>query len=77
MRYLYAYIKYIFYVFNLYVVISYFHNIHVHCNHRHLRNIDCLTVRTACLVCFISTVKDRSKKIKKRSLLRAALVVGT
>jgi hypothetical protein len=24
--------------------------------HRHLRIIDCLTARTACLVCFISTV---------------------
>ncbi len=45
--------------------------------YRHLRNIDCLMAHTACLVCFISTVNGRSKKIKKRSLLRAALVAGT
>jgi hypothetical protein len=32
---------------------------------------------TACLVCLISTVNGRSKKSKKRSLLRVALVVGT
>jgi hypothetical protein len=31
-------------------------------NHRHLSNIDCLMVHTACLVCFISTVNGRSKK---------------
>jgi hypothetical protein len=37
--------------------------------HRHLRNIDCLTARTACLVCFIGTVNGPSKKRKKRSLL--------
>jgi hypothetical protein len=37
--------------------------------HRHLRNIDCLMVRTTCLVCFISTVNGCSKKIKKRRLL--------
>ncbi len=42
--------------------------------HRHLRNIDCLMARTACLVCFMSTVNSH---IKKRSLLRAALVAGT
>jgi hypothetical protein len=42
--------------------------------HRHLSNIDCLTVRTASLVCFISTVNGCSKK---RSLGRQALVVGT
>ncbi len=35
-------------------------------SHRHLRNIDCLMARIACLVCFISTVNSRSKK---RSLL--------
>jgi hypothetical protein len=40
---------------------------------RHLSNIDCLLARTACLVCFISTVNARSKK---RSLLRLALVAG-
>jgi len=34
--------------------------------HRHLRNIDCLTARTACLVCFISTVNSRSKRKRKR-----------
>jgi len=44
---------------------------------RHLRNIDCLTSRTAWLVCFISTVNGCSKKRKKRSLLRGALVAGT
>jgi hypothetical protein len=32
--------------------------------HRHLSNIDCLMARTACLVCFISTVNGRSKKKK-------------
>jgi hypothetical protein len=32
--------------------------------------------RTACLVCFISTVNDRNEK-KKSSLLRLALVAGT
>ncbi len=45
-------------------------------SHRHLSNIDYLTAHTACLVCFISTVNDRSKKIK-RSLGRQALVAGT
>jgi hypothetical protein len=35
------------------------------CNHRHLRIIDCLTVRTACLVYFISTVNGHSKKRRK------------
>jgi hypothetical protein len=34
-------------------------------NHRHLRIIDCLTVHTACLVCFISTVNGHSKKRRK------------
>ncbi len=46
-------------------------------NHRHLRNIDYVTVHTACLVCFISTVNGRSKRRKKRSLLWAELVEGT
>jgi hypothetical protein len=33
--------------------------------HKHLSNIDCLTARTACLVCFSSSVNSRSKiKIK-------------
>ncbi len=46
-------------------------------DHRHLRNEDCSTARTACLVCFISTVNSSSKKRNKRSLLQAALVTGT
>ncbi len=33
-------------------------------NHRHLSNIDCLMARSACLVCFISTVNGCSKKKK-------------
>jgi len=41
--------------------------------HRRLSNIDCLMARTACLVCFSSTVNGRSKK----SLGRLALVAGT
>jgi hypothetical protein len=45
--------------------------------HKHLRNIDCLTVHTACLVCFIITVNGHSKTKKKRRLLWAALVAGT
>jgi hypothetical protein len=36
--------------------------------HRHLRNIDCLMARTACLVCFIDTVNGCSKKKKKKKL---------
>jgi hypothetical protein len=32
--------------------------------HRHLSNLDCLTVCTTCLVCFISTVNGRSQKKK-------------
>jgi len=36
-------------------------------NHRHLRNIDCLTVSTACLVCFISAVNGHSKKERKEA----------
>ncbi len=30
------------------------------------KNIDCLTSRTACLICLISTVNDLSNKKKKR-----------
>ncbi len=41
----------------------------LHARHRHIRNIDCLMARSACLVCFISTVNCHSKKRKKRSLL--------
>jgi len=33
-------------------------------DHRHLSNIDCLTLHTACLVRFISTVNCHSKKKK-------------
>ncbi len=42
-------------------------NINVRVSHRHLRNIGCLTVHTACLVCFISTVNGRSKKERKEA----------
>jgi hypothetical protein len=45
--------------------------------HRHLRNIDCLTARTACLVMNVSFVKCCSRKKKKRRLFCAALVAGT
>jgi hypothetical protein len=45
--------------------------------HRHLRNIDCLTARTACLVMNVSFVSCRSRKKKKRRLFCAALVAGT
>ncbi len=31
-------------------------------DHRHLRNIDSLMARSACLVCFISTANGHSKK---------------
>jgi hypothetical protein len=31
-------------------------------NHRHLRNIDCLRARTACLVCFSSAVNSKRKR---------------
>jgi hypothetical protein len=44
--------------------------------HRHISNIDCLKVHTACFVCFISTVNGHRKK-RKRSLERLALVAGT
>ncbi len=42
--------------------------------HRHLRKIDWLMARTACLVCLISTVSGHSKKKKAKNVL---LVVGT
>jgi hypothetical protein len=42
-----------------------------------LSNIDCLKERTACLVCFISSVNGRSKKKLKRSLGRWVPVAGT
>ncbi len=35
--------------------------------HRHLSNINCFTVHTACRVCFISTVNGRSKKERKEA----------
>ncbi len=45
------------------------------------KNIDCLTVPTACLVCFISTVNGCSnikrKEKKNLTLGRPALVAGT
>jgi hypothetical protein len=34
--------------------------------HRHLRNIDCLTACTTCLVCFGSSVNRRKKRKRKR-----------
>jgi hypothetical protein len=40
----------------------YENNKHAWMNHRHLSNIDCLTVQTACLVCFISTVNGRNEE---------------
>jgi hypothetical protein len=43
---------------------------------RHLSNIDCLMACTACLVCFISTVKGCSKKAEN-ALEGVALVAGT
>jgi hypothetical protein len=39
-------------------------SMHVPGGHRHLSNIDCLMVRTACLACIICTVNGRSKKGK-------------
>jgi len=45
--------------------------------HRHLSNIECIMALTAYLVCFISTVYGCSKKKKKLSLGRLALVAGT
>ncbi len=40
--------------------------------HRHLSNIDCLTARTACLVCFIGTVNGRSEKKEKKHIKTGA-----
>jgi hypothetical protein len=40
----------------------------VTCHHRHLSNIDCLTMRTACLVCFISTINGLSKNKRKKPI---------
>ncbi len=34
--------------------------------HRHLSNIDCLTARPACLVCFSSSVNVCSERTRKR-----------
>jgi hypothetical protein len=45
-------------------------------NHRHLSNIDCLTARTTCLVCLISTVNGHSKKKEKKATY-VAQVAGT
>ncbi len=36
------------------------------------KNIDCLMARTACLVCFISTVNGRSKKREKKPIMSCA-----
>ncbi len=35
-------------------------------SHKHLSNIDCLNMCTACLVCFISTVNGHRNKEKKK-----------
>ncbi len=54
-------------------------NMPQHCNclsNRHLTNKDCLMARTACLVCFISTVNGCSKK-KENALEDVPLVAGT
>jgi hypothetical protein len=40
--------------------------------HRHLSNIDCLTARTTCLVCFISTVNGCSKNKRKKPIKTGA-----
>jgi hypothetical protein len=45
-------------------------------NHRHLSDIDCLMARTACLVCFISTVNGRSKKQQGKCLGRCGASSG-
>ncbi len=44
--------------------------------HRHLRNIDCIMARTACLVCFISTVNGRSKKKKEKNPIMSGASSG-
>jgi hypothetical protein len=41
-------------------------------DYRHQRNIDCLIARTACLVCFISTVNGRSKTERKEAATSGA-----
>ncbi len=41
-----------------------------HFTHRHLRKIDWLMARTACLVCLISTVSGHSKKMKRKKAWR-------
>jgi hypothetical protein len=45
-------------------------------DHRHLRTIDCLTVRTTCLVCFISTVNGHSKKKKEKKPIMSGTSSG-
>jgi hypothetical protein len=40
------------------------------------KNIDCLTARTACLVCFISTVNSRSKKRKEKKPIMSCASSG-
>jgi len=45
--------------------------------HRHLRiYIDCLMARTACLVCFITTVNGRSKKNKEKKPIMSCASSG-
>ncbi len=44
-------------------------------SHRHLNNIDFLMARTACLVCFITTVNGHSKK-KIKKAKKVALVAA-
>jgi len=39
-------------------------------SHRHINNIDCLRVSSACLVCFLSTVNGRIKKERKKKRLK-------
>ena len=61
-------------------VIGWDKNKAVKVNHRHLSNIDCLMARTACYVCFISTVNGHNKKKRKEAqnaLEDVALVAGT
>ncbi len=40
--------------------------LHLTWTHRHISNIDCFMGRTACLVCFISSVNGRSQKTKNK-----------
>ncbi len=44
--------------------------------HKHLRNIDCLTACTPCLVCFIGTVNGRSKKKKEKKPIMSGASSG-